>query len=188
MIRTRGVAVVVIVAATGAITAVAATSTQAAPTPPIRPHVQKPLTSTDLPEGSLVVHPQGDAVLVDPNTQCGAPAADPVPDGQPIVVSIPPGPSFTVGQIPATWWKTPPYGDGGWQLQLRGFTWVQPLAQRAYLDGQAQSLAALVEQTLAFHAQNPDPGTSTSTTTANANAWGWDEGTALRRLGAENCL
>lgn len=160
------------------------TGTQAAS----KPHIQKSLTATDVPAGSLVVRPDAAASLVDPNTQCGAPAADPVPDGEDIVVTIPPGPSFTVGDIPATWWKTPPYGDAGWQLQLRGFMWVQPLAQRAYLDGQSQSLEALTDQIIAFHTQNPDPGTSTSTTTANANHWGWDEGTALRRLGAENCL
>ncbi|MGZ4603773.1 MAG: hypothetical protein ACXV0U_09270 [Kineosporiaceae bacterium] len=191
MSRTRGVVAVAAIATAGMVVAFVPTSTQAASAPPaprVRPHVQKPLTSTDMPAGSLVVHPEGTAALVDPNTQCGAAAADPVPDGQPIVVSIPPGPNFTVGQIPASWWKTPPYGDAGWQLQLRGFMWLNPLAQRAFLDGQTGSLNVLVDQVLAFHRQNPDPGTSTSTTTANANAWGWDEGTALRRLGAENCL
>lgn len=119
---------------------------------------------------------------------CGPPVSDPVPDGQSILVTMPPGPSFTVGQIPATWWKVPPYGDGVWQLHLRGFFWAMPLAARAAQDDQQQSLTALVDQMLAFHKQNPDPGTSTATTTANANAWGWDEGTALRRLEAENCL
>jgi hypothetical protein len=102
-----------------------------------------------------------------------------VPDGVPIVVSVPPGPAFTVGKIPKTWWRTPPYGDSGWQLQLRGFIWVNPLAQRAYNDGQKESLKALVDQLVAFHAENPDP---------NTNDAGWDEGSALRRLGAENCL
>ncbi len=66
--------------------------------------------------------------------------------------------------------------------------WVQPLAARAYQDGDTGSLTVLVDQIVAFHTQNHDPGTRTATTTANANAWGWDEGTALRRLGAENCL
>ena len=131
---------------------------------------------------------EASASAVDTNTQCGPAAPDPVPDGQPIVVTIQPGPSFTVGQIPSDWWQTPPYADGAWQLQLRGFMWVNPLAARAYADSQFQSLNSLVEQVLAFHEQNPDPGTSTATTTANANAWGWDEGTTTRRLGAENCL
>jgi hypothetical protein len=119
---------------------------------------------------------------------CGPPAADPVPDHQPIVVTLPPGPSFTVGQIPASWWRTPPYGDGGWRLHLRGFMWVQPLARRAYDDGQRDSLTALVDQILAFHADDPDPGTATAAATARADAWAWDEGTSLRRLMAENCL
>jgi hypothetical protein len=109
-------------------------------------------------------------------------------DGEDIVVKIGFGPSSTVGEIPATWWRTPPYGDAVWQLQLRGMLWVAPLAQRAYQDGQTASLRALVDQVLAFHRENPDPGTRTATSTANANAWGWDEGTALRRLSIENCL
>ena len=183
MQRARLVAVLVALAAVVS-PGLLPTPAQAAP----KPHLQQPLTSTEMPAGSLVVRPEGTAALVDPNTQCGAAAADPVPDGEDIVVTMPPGPSFTVGQIPPTWWKTPPYGDAAWQLQLRGFTWVQPLAQRAYLDGQTQSLNALIDQVVAFHQQNPDPGTATSATTANANAWGWDEGTAVRRLGAENCL
>jgi hypothetical protein len=110
----------------------------------------------------------------------------PLPD--PIVVSIPPGPTFTVGRIPATWWKTPPYGDAGWQLNLRGFMWLPPLAQRAADNGQTEALDALVKQVVAFHQQNPDPGTSTTASTANANTWGWDEGTTTRRLEAENHL
>jgi hypothetical protein len=119
---------------------------------------------------------------------CGGAARDPVPAGKPIVVKIGSGPSFTVGKIPAVWWRKPPQADAGWQLQLRGMLWVPPLAQRAYQDGQTASLRALVDQVLAFHRQDPDPGTRTATSTANANRWGWDEGTALRRLGTENCL
>ncbi len=159
-----------------------------ASTPPVAPHWIAPLSSTEEPAGAVQVNATGAATLVDPNTQCGGPSADPVPDGQDIVVTIGTGPSFTVGKIPATWWETPPTGDAAWRLQFRGFMWVHALAQRAYQDGQLKSLDALVAQVLAFHAQDPDPGTSTATTTAHANAWGWDEGTALRRLGAENCL
>jgi hypothetical protein len=123
------------------------------------------------------VPPVGRA-FVDTNTECGPPAADPVQNGKDVVVRVLPV-SFTVGRIPATWWKRPPYGDVSWQMRLRGFTWLQRVAQRARVDGQTQSLDALVDQVLAFHRQNPDPGTS---------RYGWDEGTALRRLGAENCL
>jgi hypothetical protein len=110
---------------------------------------------------------------------CGAAAAQPVPDGQPIVVEIPPAPAFTVGQISASWWRTPPVSDPSWQLHFRGLMWMRPLAQRAALDGQQQSLAALVNQAVAYYQQNPDPGTATV---------GWDEGTALRRLETHNCL
>jgi Heparinase II/III-like protein/Alginate lyase len=122
---------------------------------------------------------QATTAVEDTGKHCGTAAPNPVPDGVPIVVSIPPGPSFTVGKIPTSWWRTPPYGDSGWQLQLRGFIYVSPLAQRAYQDGQQESLKALVDQVVAFHAENPDP---------NTNDAGWDEGSALRRLGAENCL
>ncbi len=131
--------------------------------------------------------PRDDSVP-DPAGGCGVAAPDPVPDGQPIVVALPPGPGFTVGQLPALWWKNPPYGDSGWQLSLRGFMWLPSLAHRAYNDGQHESLNALVEQLLAFHSQNPDPGTGTTLSTTQANAWGWDEGTSMRRLLAENCL
>lgn len=110
---------------------------------------------------------------------CGPAAADPVPDGQPIVVSMPPAPAFTVGAIPASSWRTPPVSDPTWRLQYQGLMWMKPLARRAAMDGQTQSLAALVAQAAAFHQQNPDPGT---------NIYGWDEGTALRRLETENCL
>ena len=122
---------------------------------------------------------QAAAPIEDTTKHCGTAAPDPVPDGVPIVVSIAPGPSFTVGMIPTSWWRTPPYGDSAWQLQLRGFIWLSALAQRAYQDGQQDSLKALVDQVVAFHAQNPDP---------NTNDAGWDEGSALRRLDAENCL
>jgi hypothetical protein len=153
-----------------------------------RPHYVPPLTVTELPQGLPHGAAPGLASSAVPDTGCGPAAADPVPDGEDIVVKIGFGPSFTVGAIPASWWRTPPYGDAGWQLQLRGMLWVPSLAQRAYQDGQTASLRALVEQVLAFHAQNPDPGTRTATSTANANAWGWDEGTALRRLATEDCL
>jgi Heparinase II/III N-terminus len=111
---------------------------------------------------------------------CLPPSANPVLDGEPIVVYLRPyAEPFTVGQIPASWWKNPPHPDPSWQLALRGFSWVQPLAQRAVQDGQYQSLSALMYQVIAFNTQNPDPGTS---------QYGWDEGTALRRLETLNCL
>ena len=110
---------------------------------------------------------------------CGAPAADPVPDGEPIVVSMPPAPAFTVGKINAASWRNPPSTDPTWQLNYLGLLWMKSLARRAAMDDQQQSLSALVDQVAAFHNQNPDPTTAT---------WGWDEGTALRRLETESCL
>jgi hypothetical protein len=38
----------------------------------------------------------------DLSTRCGAQATEPVPDGQPIVVAMPPV-TFTVGRIPVAW-------------------------------------------------------------------------------------
>ena len=191
--RRRALAVVVALAAAGGAVVLLPGTTEAAsgatPRPtPGTPHVLRPLTATEEPPGTLRVDAAGTATLVDTNTECGAPAADPVPDGQDIVVKIGQGPAFVVGRIDASWWAKPPYGDATWQLQLRGFMWLQPLARRAYQDGQTQSMKTLVDQVLAFHRQNPDPGAGTATSKAKANASGWDEGTALRRLGAENCL
>ena len=110
---------------------------------------------------------------------CGAPAADPVPDGEPIVVSLPPAPAFTVGKIDAASWRNPPSTDPTWQLNYLGLMWMKSLARRAAMDDQQQSLAALVDQVVAFHQQDPDPTTAT---------WGWDEATAVRRLETESCL
>ncbi|WP_328474178.1 hypothetical protein OHA21_14475 [Actinoplanes sp. NBC_00393] len=113
------------------------------------------------------------------DARCGSAAIDPVPDGQPIVVSMPPARGFTVGAIPSSWWRSPPVTDPTWLLQFQGLMWMRPLARRAAMDGQQQSLAAIVGQAVRFHQQNPDP---------NANRYGWDEGTALRRLETMNCL
>jgi hypothetical protein len=124
------------------------------------------------PITSLVEDPTADA-------RCGNAAADPVPDGQPIVVSMPPAPAFTVGAIPASSWRNPPVADPSWRLQYQGLMWMRPLARRAAMDGQQQSLASIVDQAVKFHQQNPDP---------KSNLYGWDEGTALRRLETENCL
>ncbi|GAA3344498.1 hypothetical protein GCM10020358_48030 [Amorphoplanes nipponensis] len=125
--------------------------------------------------------PSRSALAEDPtaDARCGDPAAEPVPDGEPIKVSMPPAPVFTVGSIAATSWRTPPVADATWRMQYQGLMWMRPLARRAAMDGQLQSLAALVDQAVMFHRQNPDPGN---------NNYGWDEGTALRRLETENCL
>src|SRR5580765_6581067 len=99
--RARSIVLLCIVIATSAGVALAPASAQTRQ----KPHVVPPLTGTEMPACTL--RSAGGAIaptFVDPNTECGPPAADPVPDGQDIVVSIPPGPSFTVGDIPPTWW------------------------------------------------------------------------------------
>jgi hypothetical protein len=113
------------------------------------------------------------------NARCGTAAPDPVPDGEDIVVSLAPAPSFTVGKISAASWRKPPVTDPTWRLNYEGLMWMKSLARRAAIDDQQKSLDALIDQVVAFHAQNPDP---------NSNSYGWDEGTALRRLETENCL
>jgi hypothetical protein len=112
-------------------------------------------------------------------TGCGPPAATAVPDGQPIVVKLPPAAAFTVGKISTSMWVHPSVSDPAWQLSFYGFMWLHPLAQRAAQDGQQESLAALVDQIVQFHALNPDHGRSEH---------GWDEGASMRRLTAESCL
>lgn len=110
---------------------------------------------------------------------CGPPSATAVPDGQPIVVSLPPAPLFTVGAINPYVWRHPMVASASWRLQFEAFMYLPPLAVRAAVDGSTRSLATIVGQVVAFHVQNPDPGTS---------AYGWDEGTAQRRLQVEDCL
>ena len=102
-----------------------------------------------------------------------------MPDGQPIVVSLAPAAPFTVGEIPSQVWTHPVVNDPMWRLSFEGFMSLPALAERAAQDGQRASIATMVAQVAAFHEQNRDPGTS---------AFGWDEGTAQRRLQAENCL
>lgn len=110
---------------------------------------------------------------------CGPASSNPVADGEPIAVRIPPAPPFIVGSIPASWWRDPPVSDPTWRLTLSGFVWAKPIAQRAHVDGQLRSLSSIVGQAVKFHQQNPDPDTSSN---------GWGEGTAMKRLDAENCL
>src|SRR4051812_36388922 len=91
------------------------------------------------PGANLADDPTADA-------RCGDPAPDPVPDGMPIEVLMPPATAFTVGAIPASSWTDPPVTDPTWRLNYQGLTWVRPLARRAAQDGQQESLKALVAQ------------------------------------------
>jgi hypothetical protein len=110
---------------------------------------------------------------------CGAPAPDPVPDGEAIVVSLPPAEPFTVGEIPATVWRSPWVSDPTWRLRFESLSWMRPLAKRAADDLQVASLDVLISQAAAFHVENPDPG---------SGIYGWDEATAARRLDTMSCL
>lgn len=114
-----------------------------------------------------------------PLADCSTPVRTPVPDGSPIVVSLPPAAPFTVGRIPSSAWRHPWVSDLPWRLAFEGFTYLPGLAARAYVDMQAASLSTMVAQVAAFHVQDPDPGSV---------AYGWDEGTAQRRLETEICL
>jgi hypothetical protein len=119
------------------------------------------------------------ATALTATADCGGPSATPVPDGQAIVVSLPPAAPFTVGRINPYVWRHPMVADPSWRLTFEAFMYLPPLAVRAARDGQTTSLNTIVNQVIAFHGQNPDPG---------SDAYGWDEGTAQRRLQAENCL
>ncbi|GLY95536.1 hypothetical protein [Actinoplanes sp. NBRC 103695] len=110
---------------------------------------------------------------------CGPAATSPVNDGDPIVVSMPPAPAFTVGKIASTSWRNPPSADPTWRMNYLGLMWMKSLARRAAIDGQTGALDALVDQSVKFYQQNPDPKNI---------SYGWDEGTALRRLESMNCL
>ena len=113
------------------------------------------------------------------DARCGPPAADRVADTGRITVNLPPAKPFIIGRIPAETWRRTPIGDLSWKLKFLGLSWMRPIAGRAHADGQTAVLDALVAQAVAFHRENPDTG---------RQAEGWDEGTAMRRLEAENCL
>lgn len=108
---------------------------------------------------------------------CDVPSRTPVQN--PIVVSLPPAAPFTVGEIVALSFRSPPVADPVWRLHYLGFMYLMPLAARAAVDGDRRALRTMVNQLLAFHSADPDP---------DSNLYGWDEGTAQRRLQIENCL
>ncbi|MEU4220056.1 hypothetical protein [Actinoplanes sp. NPDC026623] len=135
--------------------------------------------SIDDPAAGLQAHRADGKTDPTATARCGPAAPAPVRDGQDIVVKLAPAPPFTVGEIKPASWRRPPVADPTWLLRYRGLLWIKPLARRAAMDGQLETLDALVDQVVRFHAENPDP---------NSSAHGWDEGTALRRLETENCL
>lgn len=87
--------------------------------------------------------------------------------------------TFEIGNVPTTWWKSPPSSSAVWQLYFRGFYWMGQLAPQMADSGDTAGLDALVRTAVTFNRVNPDPGTS---------AYGWDEGTNLRRQQNLNCL
>jgi len=87
--------------------------------------------------------------------------------------------SFGIGQVPASWWKSPPVSGVTWQLYFRGLIWVGRIAQGALERNDAAAIDALVRTAAGSVASNPDPGRAVD---------GWDEGTNLRRQESLNCL
>ncbi len=110
---------------------------------------------------------------------CPAAAPKPVPNGRPIVVSLPPAKPFTVGTIGGAQWRNPPVADPSWRLGWYSFRWLTPLARRAVADRQTTSVSVLLGQVLRFYREYPDPGRAIP---------GWDEGISLRRLQSLSCL
>jgi hypothetical protein len=135
--------------------------------------------ATDTPPPTDPVTPTVTATADQVQTYCGTPSQTPVADDLPLLVSLLPAATFTVGEIPSSAWRQPWLTDNNWRLHFEGLTYLPPLAARAFLDGHHQVLDVMVRQLVAFHVENPDPGTS---------QWGWDEGTAMRRLATESCL
>ncbi len=89
------------------------------------PHLMPldPVTYDDLDAvRQLYVPPDGSAQAADPTASalCGPAAPDPVPDGEPIVVTIGEAAPFTVGQVAAETWRKPPVTDPSWRLNFQG--------------------------------------------------------------------
>lgn len=138
------------------------------------------LDTGPVPSGGFGSRANVAGISDDANQDCATvPAPDPVPDGQPIVVSMPPAAPFTVGAIAPSVWRHPMLADPAWRLHFEAFMYLPAIAVRAAVDGSTLSLTTIVDQVVAFHAENPDPDVA---------KFGWDEGTAQRRLAVENCL
>ncbi len=112
-------------------------------------------------------------------SKCTSSAAQPVRDGEPIVVSMPPAKPFTVGKLGPSFWAKPPHTDPTWQMYLYSFRWMPALVKRAIEDDQVEAKNALLDEVVRFYRDNPDRGLSVR---------GWDEGSSLRRLEYLNCL
>src|SRR3954454_10358474 len=86
-------------------------------------------------------------------TKCSSPSSDPVQDGQPIRVTLPPAPTFTVGAVNPRWWHSPRLASVTWQLGFPGLHWLGPLAPPAYDDHQTKALGVVAEQAVTFQRQ-----------------------------------
>ncbi|WP_313022840.1 heparinase II/III family protein [Mobilicoccus sp.] len=156
----------------GPVSASVVTAAAALVLPLAAPAVSSVAADRTTPQRSVAQRQWADA-------RCGAPASEPVRNGKPMTVRVPPTRPFTVGRIPASAWSRPASSDPTWQLSFYGLDWMKPLAKRAFDDRQDAQLAALVAQADKFYVQHPDRG---------SNALGWDEGTSLRRLHVLTCL
>lgn len=111
--------------------------------------------------------------------QCTPAAANPVVDGRPIMVQLPPAKPFRADAVAPKIWQNPPVSDPTWRLYFWSLRWMSPLVRRAQQDGQTASVEALLSQVVRFYRDNPDSGKA---------VLGWDEGGSLRRLETLNCL
>ncbi len=147
------------------------------PPPPVHrqviPDEFRDATGTEPDRSATGAQPQAGAA------RCLAASPTAVPDGQPIVVSLPPAKPFTVGTLGRHEWTNPPVTDPSWRLWWYAFRWISPLMRRAVEDGQRKSVAVLLDQFLRYYREYPDPGKT---------VLGWDEGASLRRLETINCL
>jgi len=149
--------------------------------PPVEPHgpsaaeASTPRTAPGSPERSQV----RTAPETGPEGRCAGPGAGVARDDRPIVVEPVPGLRATVGDVHPGWWTSPPVEGAQGLLAFYSLAWLLPAAQGAADDGQAQAMARVVDQAVAFHRDHPDRG---------RNGEGWDEGTAMRRLQTLNCL
>lgn len=116
---------------------------------------------------------------VDYKQICGAAAAAPVTDADPIVIDlqhlkINVGTALSTNTI-----RNPPTADVTWQLWFHANRWAQNYGRKAYETGNKVALSKIVGQVASYYKYNPDTG---------APKWGWDEGSSLRRLETLNCL
>lgn len=162
----------------------------AAPPPPVpQPHVLTvpgdldtqtgPIADTEESRTTRKAAPASPRLRAAAAPLCAVPAADPVRDGERIVVRLPPGGPFDVATLGPKFWKNPQVADPTWRLYLYSLRWMGPLVARAEKDQQQEASKRLIDAVLRFYVDHPDTGKA---------VLGWDEGGSLRRLETLNCL